>query len=84
MLHQAAGELGLQGVRFHGLLDDDVGVVVAKRTYNFTNVDAIWDVIRAAVRSQRCPQRAALARACPRRHRLTLAVRRSRSPQRML
>jgi hypothetical protein len=47
-LKRAANELGLQGVRQHGLLDDDMGVVVGHRTYNWTNVDKLWDAIRAA------------------------------------
>ena len=46
-LARAANELGLQGVRQHGLLDDDVGIVVGHRQYNWTNVDILWDAIRA-------------------------------------
>lgn len=42
-LRQARDELGLQGVRYHGLFDDDMGVVTAPRTYNFTKVDSTWD-----------------------------------------
>ena len=38
-LQRAAAELGLRGVRQHGLLDDDIGVVVGHRTYNWSNVD---------------------------------------------
>jgi hypothetical protein len=33
-LQRASNELGLRGVRQHGLLDDDIGVVVGYRTYN--------------------------------------------------
>ena len=47
-LKRAADELGLRGVRQHGLLDDDIGIVVGHRQYNWTNVDALWDAIRAA------------------------------------
>ena len=35
-------------MRQHGLLDDDIGIVVGYRTYNWTNVDLLWDAIRAA------------------------------------
>ena len=47
-LQRAANELGLRGVRQHGLLDDDIGVVVGHREYNWTNVDKLWNAIRAA------------------------------------
>jgi len=42
-LSSAVSELGLQGVRYHGIFDDDMGVVVAPRTYNFSKVGASWD-----------------------------------------
>ena len=43
-LKRARDELGLQGVRYHGILDDDMGpVVTAHRTYNFTKVLASWE-----------------------------------------
>jgi xylan 1,4-beta-xylosidase len=42
-LKQAVAELGLKGVRHHGLFDDDMGVVVAKNKYNFSKVEASWD-----------------------------------------
>jgi hypothetical protein len=41
-LTQATTDLGLQGVRGHGIFDDDMGVVVAPRTYNFTLVEDSW------------------------------------------
>lgn len=41
-LTQATADLGLLGVRGHGILDDDMGVVVAPRTYNFTLVEDSW------------------------------------------
>ena len=34
--------LGLSGVRHHGLLDDDMGVVVAPGKYNFSKIIASW------------------------------------------
>ena len=37
-LKLAAQELGLQGVRHHGLLDDDMEVVTAPGVFNFTKV----------------------------------------------
>lgn len=42
-LKQARDELGLGGVRYHGIFDDDMGVVTAYRTYNWTLVDRSWD-----------------------------------------
>ena len=46
-LVQAASELGLQGVRYHGIFDDDMAVVVGPGIYNFTNIDATWDFLLA-------------------------------------
>ena len=37
--------LGLSGVRHHGLLDDDMAVVTAPGTYDFTKVDESWDFL---------------------------------------
>jgi xylan 1,4-beta-xylosidase len=42
-LKQAVADLGLQGVRHHGLFDDDMGVVTAPGEYNFSKVGASWD-----------------------------------------
>ena len=42
-LRWARDQLGLRGVRYHGILDDDMGVVTAPRTYNFSRVLASWD-----------------------------------------
>ena len=42
-LKQARDDLGLGGVRYHGIFDDDMGVVTAHRTYNFSLIDASWD-----------------------------------------
>lgn len=48
-LTAAVHELGLQGIRHHGLLDDDMGVVVAypsaagNLAYNFTHISSSWD-----------------------------------------
>lgn len=42
-LKEAVQELGLQGVRYHGILDDDMGVVVGWRQYDFSKVKASWD-----------------------------------------
>ena len=41
-LVQAVHDLGLQGVRHHGIFDDDMNVVTAHRTYNFTLVEDSW------------------------------------------
>ena len=41
-LTQAVTDLGLSGVRGHGIFDDDMGVVIAPRTYNFTLVEDSW------------------------------------------
>ena len=44
-------ELGLAGVRHHGLLDDDMGVVLGWHEYNFTLIEQSWDaqVVRGVV-----------------------------------
>jgi xylan 1,4-beta-xylosidase len=43
-LKMAVHDLGLQGVRYHGLFDDDQGpVVTAPGVYNFTLLDSTWD-----------------------------------------
>ena len=43
---RARVELGLAGVRYHGLFDDDMGPVVpAPGEYNFTLVDSTWDFL---------------------------------------
>ena len=52
-LQQAATELGLQGVRYHGLYDDDMGPVVTRSgnvpggalQFNWTLVDSTWDFL---------------------------------------
>jgi len=41
-LLQATKDLGLEGVRHHGLLDDDMEVVSSPGVYNFTLVEASW------------------------------------------
>ena len=46
-LVQAVKELGLSGVRHHGLLDDDMGVVNVDGSYNFTNIESSWDFQRS-------------------------------------
>lgn len=49
-LKRCHDELGFRHVRFHGLLDDDVGVldeVDEKPLYSFHNVDAIYDFLRS-------------------------------------
>ena len=44
---RAVKELGLGGVRYHGLFDDDMGPVVpAPGRYNFSLVDSTWDFLR--------------------------------------
>ena len=42
-LQQAVGDMGLSGVRHHGLFDDDMGVVVGHREYNFSKVVDSWE-----------------------------------------
>jgi hypothetical protein len=46
-LQQAVIDLGLGGVRYHGIFDDDMGPVVTgpvgARSYNFTLIDRSWD-----------------------------------------
>ena len=41
-LKQAVADLGLQGIRHHGILDDDMNVVTAPGKYNFTLVEKSW------------------------------------------
>eukprot|EP01084_Bolivina_argentea_P193577 332099_1 len=38
-------ETGISSVRFHGILDDDVGVVNAINDYSFINIDKIYDYL---------------------------------------
>jgi xylan 1,4-beta-xylosidase len=53
-LTNAHRDLGIEGVRFHGSFDDDMGPVVtaipgsADVKYNFTLLDQLWDAITAA------------------------------------
>ena len=48
-LTAAVDELGLSGVRHHGLLDDDMGVVIGRNSatgkyvYNFSKISSSWD-----------------------------------------
>ena len=42
-LQRARDELGLAGVRFHGVLDDDMSVTPDGRSYYFYNVDVVFD-----------------------------------------
>jgi xylan 1,4-beta-xylosidase len=49
---QAAKELGMTGVRYHGIFDDDMGPVVTAspngtHLYNFTLIDSTWDYMLA-------------------------------------
>jgi len=50
-IKQARQELGLAGVRYHGIFDDDMGPVVTvepgtgKHLYNFTSLDSTWDFL---------------------------------------
>ena len=44
-LSQAVTDLGLRGVRYHGLFDDDMGVVIAPGVYNWTSIDSTWDYL---------------------------------------
>ena len=53
-LKQAVHDMGLEGVRYHGLFDDDQGPVVSgPGVYNFTLLDSTWDfLVRACVRAR--------------------------------
>ena len=44
-LSKARSELGLSGVRYHGLFDDDLAVVPAPDIYNFTLISNTWDFL---------------------------------------
>ncbi len=51
-LSQATQELGLHGVRYHGLFDDDMGPVVelspsGEYVYNWTLIDSTWDFLKS-------------------------------------
>ena len=44
----AATELGMSGVRYHGLLDDDMEVVISpppRARYNFSKIDSSWEFL---------------------------------------
>ncbi len=53
-LRRAHDELGIKNVRFHGILDDDVGAMTVeqgKTIYSFYNVEQIYDgILEAGVR----------------------------------
>jgi len=42
-LRLAVAELGLQGLRMHGVLDDDMSVVNDKGMYSWYNIDRVYD-----------------------------------------
>ena len=42
-LQLAVDELGLRGLRMHGVLDDDMSVVTDKGTYSWYNIDRVYD-----------------------------------------
>ena len=44
-LKAATTTLGLDGVRYHGIFDDDMAVVTAPGVYNFTLIDSTWDFL---------------------------------------
>ena len=44
-LKQAKSEIGFNYVRFHGLLDDDIGCVNGINDYSFVNIDNIFDFL---------------------------------------
>jgi xylan 1,4-beta-xylosidase len=41
-MQRAVRELGLQGIRHHGIFDDDMRVVESRRQYNFSLVENSW------------------------------------------
>ena len=44
-MSRAVKELGLSGVRYHGMYDDDMHVVPAPGVYNFTAVESTWNFL---------------------------------------
>ena len=42
-LERCVAEIGLKGIRMHGVLDDDMSVTPDRRTYHFYNVDRVFD-----------------------------------------
>jgi xylan 1,4-beta-xylosidase len=42
-LIEARDTMGLQGIRQHGIFDDDMGVVTGHRQYDWTHVDTLWE-----------------------------------------
>ena len=46
-LRRCVAELGLRGVRMHGVLDDDMSVTPDGRTFHFYNVDTVFDFLVA-------------------------------------
>ena len=46
-LKRAVAEIGLRGVRMHGLLDDDMSVMLDAHTYSWYNVDKVFDFLVA-------------------------------------
>lgn len=46
-LKRAVAEIGLRGVRMHGLLDDDMSVMPDAHTYSWYNVDRVFDFLVA-------------------------------------
>ena len=50
-LQRCVAEIGLRGVRMHGILDDDMSVTPDGKTYFFHNVDVVFDfLVKQAVR----------------------------------
>ena len=49
-LKQAKDSIGFKYVRFHGILDDDVGTVNGNNDYSFINIDNIFDYLIAAMK----------------------------------
>lgn len=52
-LERCHRELGFRHVRFHGLLNDDMGTLIThneKPLYSFFNTDRIWDFAPLAVK----------------------------------
>lgn len=50
-LMQAQEDLGLQGIRQHGIFDDDMELVVGYRKYNWVRVDRLWDrLVNASIK----------------------------------
>ena len=40
---RSAAEIGVQGLRMHGAMDDDLSITPSKGEYHFYNLDIVYD-----------------------------------------